>query len=501
VVGVLVAVVAIAVVTTGGRRDPPLAAPEGWRLPEATLPAARDAAEIARVRSRIERALAPIVASHGERIGVVVSGPAHGEIFYTHEADRSFVPASNVKLITTGLAWLLIGPEQAYRTRLLRTGPIEGDTLRGDLIVVGSGDPNLSPRARGGAAADPVTTLVAALLAAGVRRVGGDLILDDGLFARDGPPPGWTEETRTHWYAAEASALVLNDGCVDISARPGAKAGAPATVTWTPEADGVEIVSKVVTVAKGKRASIRFDRPLDGNQIVVSGQVALGSAGESSPCAIHDPTRVFGGVFTRALRDAEILLDGEIRIEPGASKRARGDAIATIEGTVGDAIGAANLRSQNLCAEALFRLLGARLEGRGDWATGRRVVARALAEAGIDPDSVHIVDGSGLSYENAVTAHAMATWLRYLGATSIAEAFRASLPSGGEGTLRRRLRGRGIAERVRLKTGTLTGRSALAGWVETDAGPMVISILSHRLPDRKQVEDRIVEALIRAVAR
>jgi len=502
VAGLLLALVAVVAIATARRDDDAsYAATEEWRLPEARWPEARPEAELAALRARVEAALRPIVAPHGERIGVLVAGAAPGETLFAHEADRSFVPASNVKLVTTALVWLLIGPDEVYETRLLRTGPIEDGTLRGDLIVEGAGDPNLSPRAHGGAAADPATELVVALKAAGVVRVDGDLILDDGLFPRDGPPPGWTEETRTHWYAAEVSALVLNDACVDIAARPGAKPGDPAIVTAVPEADGVEIVSEVTTVAKGTRSAIRFVRPVDGNRIVVAGRVEVGTAGESSPCAIHDPTRVFGGVTTRALREAGISLGGTVRVEPGAAARARGTVVATLRGTVGDAIVAANVRSQNLCAEALFRLLGARLEGEGSWEAGRRVAARALAEAGVDPESIRIVDGSGLSYDNAATPRALADWLRFVGATAAGEAFRASLPAGGDGTLRGRLRGAGIAERTRLKTGTLTGRSALSGWVETDAGPLAISILSHRLRDRRAVEDRIVVALIRATSR
>jgi D-alanyl-D-alanine carboxypeptidase/D-alanyl-D-alanine-endopeptidase (penicillin-binding protein 4) len=255
--------------------EDPVAAPEPERparsWPEATWPPARSARDRERLKSLVRAAVAPFVRAHGSRIGVIVTGPTPGESLFEHEPDALFAPASNAKLFPTGAAWLALGPDYRFATRLLARGSVADGTLTGDLVLVGSGDPSLSPRIHRGSSADPAPGFANALAEQGVRVVTGRLLLDDGLFDRQYQSPTWKSGQRMLAYQTEVTALLLNDACISVLARPADRVGEPARLTWEPVCDAVKVTSKVTTVPRGQRAVISCMRAADGNVVTVTG--------------------------------------------------------------------------------------------------------------------------------------------------------------------------------------------------------------------------------------
>jgi serine-type D-Ala-D-Ala carboxypeptidase/endopeptidase (penicillin-binding protein 4) len=470
----------------------PESRPPQWSWPAAAWSEARSADDLKALTSRVRAALGPFARAHGTKIGVVVLGPAPGEVLFEHEADGTFAPASNAKLFSTGAAWLALGREYRFATRLLTGGTIEDGTLDGDLIVVGSGDPGLSPRLHEGSAADPGPAFAAALQRAGVKTITGDLLLDDGLFDRQFQSPGWKAGQRMLAYQTEVSALLLNDACIRVLAVPGAQVGAPARVTWEPNCDAITVIPKVTTVARGQRAVISCMRSPNGNKVTVKGATNVGTAGEGGLCPVHDPTTVFGSVLLRCLALRGITVEGRLRIAPGAGAREGLAEIARAETPLLQSLLAANTDSHNLSADCLMKAVGARVGGEGSWAAGEMAVRGGLVAAGLDAENFEQHDGSGLSHDNRCSPRQVAGWLRYLLAAPGGAAFRATLATGGEGTLRRRLRP--LKDRVRLKTGSLSGVRALSGYVEHPRwGTIIVSVLSRGVATREL--DRIVEKL------
>jgi D-alanyl-D-alanine carboxypeptidase/D-alanyl-D-alanine-endopeptidase (penicillin-binding protein 4) len=197
-----------------------------------------------------------------------------------------------------------------------------------------------------------------------------------------------------------------------------------------------------------------------------------------------------------------VALRGKVRREPGAGAAEGLREIARIETSLAQAILESNTWSHNLTAECLLKGVGAAMENEGSWAAGARAIAGAFRERGIPTEGLVISDGSGLATSNRCTARQLGMWLRYVHAAPRGPVFRDSMAAGGDGTLRRKLTGAGLKDRVRLKTGYISydGRRhfarALSGYVENERwGTLVVSILTRDLDPNLRY--RIVEALVR----
>jgi len=177
-----------------------------------------------RLAQDIEEALAD--APSGATIGVAVLSGRTGAILYARSADRLLIPASNAKVFVLGAALSRLGPEHAFRTEVLATGPLDHGTLRGALILRGSGDPSLTSEGLWG--------LVLDLEAAGLRRVEGDMLLDDTAFAPDQPPAAGPDRSEARPYGAVTSALTANFNTIALEVAPGIRAGEAARVTLVP---------------------------------------------------------------------------------------------------------------------------------------------------------------------------------------------------------------------------------------------------------------------------
>jgi len=160
--------------------------------------------------------------------GIHVVEASTGKTLYSKNADRLFLPASNLKILTSALALERLRPDYRFTTRVVRESS-------GDIVLVGSGDPSLSGRAfpydKDQRAAPPlqaIEQLADAIAARSVQRIDGDIIGDDRLFPWDPYPPSWTEDDTLHEYGAPVSALTVNDNTVAISISPTTLVLAPA---------------------------------------------------------------------------------------------------------------------------------------------------------------------------------------------------------------------------------------------------------------------------------
>src|SRR6266849_11208723 len=166
--------------------------------------------------------------------GIHVLDLATGKTLYRHNEERLFLPASNMKLFTTALALLRLGPDYRFVTRLVREPS-------GDLVLVGSGDPSLSGRAfpyqkdaPSGPPLQAIEDLAEQAVANGVHRIDGDIAGDDRLYPWDPYPPSWTQDDALRDYGAPVSALTVSDNVVTISIAPGVRAGDPASLSLQP---------------------------------------------------------------------------------------------------------------------------------------------------------------------------------------------------------------------------------------------------------------------------
>jgi len=390
------------------------------------------------------------------------------------EADRSLRPASNLKLVTTAAALTLLGPDWSFRTRFTSAAALEQGELRGDLVVRAGGDPLLDLEAAG-----EVEALLApaldALQAAGLRRIGGALVLDEGSFEAPAPGPSWPSGDRWKEYCALAGGFSANAGCLTVTLHP--TAGGPAQVDVRPRAHGYAQKLGVRTVGARQTLDVRVSG-LD-QQVRVEGALPSDVPEWSTRFAVSDPVDLFGRVLLGALKRRGIALGGPLVRErrPATGER----LLATLASPLAGVLGPINKHSNNACADQLFLALGDAVVGRGTRAGGRAAVGQALADLGLDAASLVQVDGSGLSRENRVSARQITSLidavLRRGGAA--ARQYVDSLAAPAEdGTLERRFRDADLAARVRAKTGFINGTSALSGLIDArDGRTLAFSIL------------------------
>jgi D-alanyl-D-alanine carboxypeptidase/D-alanyl-D-alanine-endopeptidase (penicillin-binding protein 4) len=437
------------------------------------------------------------------RVGVMVADLRSGEVLFTRNAARPLILASNTKLFTTAAALARLGSGHRIETVLYRRGRLDGDVLHGDLVLVGGGDPTMGDRFYGDAAG-PLDRIARAVAAAGVRSVTGDLVLDERLFDRVHQHPGWPRDQLDRWYAAPVCALSLNDGCIDVSVYPGTAVGAPARVVLAPNPPTLTIEPKCTTTSVRSEHVVSIGRLPGRNVYVVRGAILAGAAPVTTSIAQWEPALILGAVLRERLHALDIELRGSVRLAGEADPPAARDArpLTIVSTLLAEILPVINKRSQNHYAEMTLKRLGAVVGRGGTFRAGADIVEAWAREAGVAKDEVDLEDGSGLSRGNRASPRAVVQLLRGMAAHSEADVFLSSLAvMGRDGTLRKRLRQTGDAERVRAKTGTIRAVSSLSGYVlpsSPEGRFLAFSFLSNRVEvgAARRAQDDAIKVLL-----
>lgn len=450
------------------RREDPTAAARAEKLTAAARALVGRYVEKARVESKGK--------AHGNNVRIAVCLRELGaeRELVALRADAPQAPASNLKLVTTAAALILLGPGAEWVTPLESSARLADGVLGGDLVLRASGDPLCDP-AGDGAAEARVQAATRALAEAGVRRIAGDLVLDEGDFATPAPGPSWPDASQ-RWaeYCALAGGFSVNGGVLHARVEAGA-VGKNASLAVHPRAHGLESSYGVKTVA-GSAVDVRVGAT--ATTATVKGTLGAKLGQYEAEFAHPDPVLLFGAVLTDALRTAGITLDGALVRRRGVP---RGKVLAELRSPLAGSLASINAESRNSIADQVFFSLGHALAGEGTRAGGARAVAEALVRLGVPREDLVQVDGSGLSRDNRVSARAVTALLERVLSADPAAAwlYQESLAvMGQKGTLEERLKGTVAEGRVFAKTGWISGVSALSGYLVPEHGrPSVFSIL------------------------
>jgi D-alanyl-D-alanine carboxypeptidase/D-alanyl-D-alanine-endopeptidase (penicillin-binding protein 4) len=421
----------------------------------------------------------------GADVGLVVRKADTGEVLYSSQSARRRQPASNAKLLTTAAALDVLGPQYRFRTSVNSSGRRAGSLLAGDLYLRGGGDPTML--------ANDYDALAAQVAASGVRTVAGSLVADDSFFDRTRLAPGWAWDDEPYYYDAQTSGLTIapdtdyDAGSIIVTVTPGA-AGARPSVTLTPPNSYVHVVNTAITGP----GSLTVDRAHGSNTITVSGAIPVGAAADQEWMAVWEPTGLAASVFRDALARHGVRVLGDTRFAAtpaGAASLAGHDSM-----TVGELLTPFLKRSNNMHAEALVKTAGG-----GSWDAGQAKLRQDFPAFGVDPAQLLMVDGSGLSRMDEVSPDELADALVAVRSKPWFQTFYTALPVAGNpdrtigGTLRTRMVGTPAAGRVHAKTGSMTGVSALSGYVTAaDGEELVFSMVSNQtLGSPRAVEDAV----------
>jgi serine-type D-Ala-D-Ala carboxypeptidase/endopeptidase (penicillin-binding protein 4) len=411
---------------------------------------------------------------------------------YERNADKYFVPASNMKLLTTALALDKLGLDYRFRTTIESKGKISAKgRLTGDLILVGRGDPNLSNRKFpfdtkeefDGPPVKALAELADAVRARGVKAIWGDIVGDDSYFARERYPDGWEIDDMVWEYGAAISAIVVDDNTVTVTLTPGAKAGTPVQVAIEPTTKDFTVKNEVSTAGAQEKADLRLAREPGADTVVINGVLPARGTPRKLVLAVQEPALQAATLLAQLLSERGIKVHGKIRAQHDVDP-AEGTRTVLAEHLslrLGDTIKLVNKISQNLHAEVLLRV-AARQDGRWNEPEDLQKYPKEFyAKAGIAPDDVVQTDGSGLSRHDLVTPRAFVNLLEYAQKQPWFAEYYASLPVAGvDGTLNERMKDSAIAGRIHAKTGSVTHVRTLSGFAETPGGRrLIFSFLSN----------------------
>ena len=196
-------------------------------------------------------------------------------------------------------------------------------TLKSDLVVYGRGDPTINARLNGGDIYKALEPLVAALTNAGVKSVNGDIIGDESFIRGTPYGSGWDADDLQSYYGAEISALTINDNTVQLSVKPGERAGDACKLSLSPATTYLILSNRTETVAKGGRRSVSFHRPLGENVVYVFRPDAARQHQLYRRCDHPQPRRLFIALFKDALARHGIKVSGELRTMNWLDRQAR----------------------------------------------------------------------------------------------------------------------------------------------------------------------------------
>jgi D-alanyl-D-alanine carboxypeptidase/D-alanyl-D-alanine-endopeptidase (penicillin-binding protein 4) len=472
------------------------------------------------LQTRISQILAkPELAS--STIGVKVVSLDSGRVLFEENAIKLLRPASNMKIYTVATALDRLTPEYRFTTSVFANArPDSAGVVRGDLRIYGRGDPSIAARFNNGDYFKAVDDLASRIVAAGVKRVEGDLVGDETYFTGPKYGSGWEWEDLTWYYGAEITPLAINDNALDLFVKPGPAIGQPALITTGPPDPLLTVNNRVTTSAKGVRREISIHRGLGENTITITGSIPLEDPGFTAGIGISHAALLFVYLLRNSLVQKGVVITGKSRttgeaavpsvvIAPPAStsttqpNQAHSSAssvaqteLATLQSPPFSVIAAQTMKpSQNLYTELILRTLGKISPPPVTTTTpsifsptseylGIEAVKSFLKTAGIRPESLVLNDGSGLSRNDMITAEATVQLLTFMSKHRYADVFRDSMPIAGvDGTLRTRMRGTPAEKNVRAKTGSLSSAASLAGYVTTAAGEkLAFAIMVNNYP-------------------
>lgn len=431
----------------------------------------------------------------GSQVSLLVRDATTGATLFDRNSASRLLPASNMKLLTSAAAMRNLGSGFRFHTDVLTSGTVTGGVLTGDVYLKGYGDPTTLQQ--------DYQSLADQIAAAGITSVHGDLVTDDRYFDSQRLGNFWSWDDEPYYYSAQTSALTVapntdyDSGTVIVVPKPGAAVGDPVELGLEPATGVIEFDNTATTGAAGSDNTLSVVREHGTSTVSVTGSVPLDAAPGEEFVTVNDPTAYAADVLRRALTAAGVTITGDTKpgTVPAGTRRIAVDRSATL----GEIMVPFLKLSNNMHAEAITKTMGAVASGRGTWDAGLAVIMNYVKGSGGDPATILLNDGSGLSRGDYLTTTVISDVLVKSRTQPWFPQWYAALPIAGNadrftgGTLRSRMVGTPAANNLHGKTGSLTGVTALSGYVtDRDGRMLVFSMISNNyLSSPRSVEDAV----------
>ena len=406
---------------------------------------------------------------------------ADGTVMIDNQSGNLMVPASNVKVITAGAALETLGKDFRWDTNLAYRGTIEDGVLKGDIYIIGGGDPTL---AAGGNADAVFAKWKEMIQAKGITSIDGNIIGDTRYYDGEPEATSWQYEDLGFYYGKGPEALNYYKNSQDLQASAGKAVGDPVQISVTgPQLPWMRYNHTCTTAAAGSGDKLYFYNSDLAPVGAMRGTLGLDVKNKNEQVSNRFPAYTCAYYFYKYLQQnlitisgcyADISPEGFVRTDldsPGTEKAAEWSEMKNIGSSysvqLSQVIQEMLHTSDNFYAEATLQAIGLAVRGHTDFASGTGAIEDFAKQMGLDAQGMRLKDGSGLSRANYASPQFFVSFLKMMMETPSYETLLESLPRPGYGTLATYLSDapQELKARVRMKTGSMDGVRCLCGYI------------------------------------
>jgi len=422
-------------------------------------------------------------------VSLTVLDAKTGETVFTANPNMGLATASTLKTITTITAFNILGKDFRYQTQFGYTGSIATDgTLNGDIIIKGSGDPTLgSWRYDGHRENDILNQLVTALQKAGIKKINGRIIGDDSTFGTQSIPDGWIWMDIGNYYGAGTSALCWRENQFDIKLKTGL-VNHPIIISRTvPAIPYLDFKSELINGPAGTGDNAYAYLPVGGKVMYLRGTYAIDKEKKAISVALPDPAYDAAFRLADTLQRLGIIVGGSAESTSTLSAKNQtlpiiAQNLATIQSpSLSQIIYWLNRKSINLYAEQLLKTIAWKQGKAATTDNGVSIEQTFWKAKGIDPRSLNVVDGSGLSPGTRVTTLTLATILHSAKGADWFNDFYESLP---------------VYNNMKMKSGSILNVLTYAGYQTHNGRELCFSVMVNNYNGSESgVKEKIFKVL------
>lgn len=425
----------------------------------------------------------------------------NGEVLENLNGDKLIRPASNLKLVSSGLFLNRLGPDFVFETNLYGRGELQDSVWNGDLLVEGSGDPSI-----GGSLYDDPLFLFEkwyqVLDSLGVQQINGNIIGYDGMFDDVPYPRGWEWDDLSYYYAPEISALSFNSNVVDLEVLADGRVGDTPEIHWFPfNTPYVEFINEQTITPRGSGFDESYRRVLGSNIIILRSSLPQGYY-ETEPLSVMEPTLYFIDTFVRYLERRGIEINGR-RLTESNFYTWNPENLTLIDThyskPLSEMVTWLNRESDNFFTEMLLKKVASKeynVQGTTD--LGLLIMKDFMHEMEFDTLSVSLRDASGMAPATLLKASDLNNYLLKVKQEDYFDVFYESLSQAGfNGTLGHRFRNSSVRDHFFGKSGFVSGVRSISGYLNTDSGQeLAVTIATNNYTARTGHVDYIHQRIL-----
>lgn len=379
---------------------------------------------------------------------------------YDENSQIGLAPASCQKVVIAVTAFELLGKDFTYKTKLGYDGKIDSGVLKGNIYIVGSGDPTLGSWRYSLTKENIIlSNFNRAIRAQKIKEIKGLVLADDRLWGTQRIPDGWIWQDIGNYYGAGASALNWRENQYDLILRSGISFGNPVQIKATRPKflPFIHLINELSSAEKGSGDNAYIYLPPDAETGFVRGTIPISEDSFVISGSMPDGGRTLAATLYQSISQGKAYPDNLVNYLKGKVKWSKPDSIfyAHTSPPLDSIIYWFLKKSINLYGEALVKTIGYENTKNGSLGEGIKRITDFWKRKGIENAALKIIDGSGLSPANRVTTKALVTVMQYAKNKNWFSSFYNCLPE---------------INGIKMKDGYINGVRSYTGYIKSKEG-------------------------------